>query len=126
MTDDIENRLRRALRPVDAPEGFAQRLMSRLPARDKPVVVALPVKSRNRLREFGLPAALAASLLAAVLLGQQLASHRIESEQAAGRAAAQELLQALRVTSEKLDMAYEAVNNPPAQTGPAEDEENRS
>jgi hypothetical protein len=74
-----------------------------------------------------MPAALAASLLAAVLLGQQLASHRIErEEQAAGLAAKQELLQALRVTSQKLDMAYQAVNSPPLESRPVEDEENAS
>ena len=31
MTEELENRLRRALRPVDAPDGFAERLMQRLP-----------------------------------------------------------------------------------------------
>jgi hypothetical protein len=125
MTDEFENQLRRAMRPVDAPEGFAERLMKRLPEREKPVLVALPTPPR-RSRQYGLPAALAASLLAAVLLGQQLASHRFErEEQAAGLAAKQELLQALRVTSQKLDMAYQAVNSPPAQPE-AEVEENRS
>ncbi len=125
MTDEFENQLRRAMRPVDAPEGFAERLMKRLPEREKPVLVALPTPLR-RSRQYGLPAALAASLLAAVLLGQQLASHRFErEEQAAGLAAKQELLQALRVTSQKLDMAYQAVNSPPAQPE-AEVEENRS
>ena len=73
-----------------------------------------------------MPAALAASLVAAVLLGQQLADHRnqnqIARERAEGLAAKQELLQALRVTSQKLDMAYEAVSNPPS----AGEEENRS
>jgi hypothetical protein len=130
MTDELENQLRRALRPVDAPQGFAERLMKKLPARPSevrtPVVVALPVRAKKR-RNFALPSALAASLVVAVILGQQLASQydrerNQEREIAAGLAAKHELMQALRVTSQKLDLAYEAVNSP-SQTG---DEENRS
>jgi hypothetical protein len=113
MTDELENQLRRALRPVDAPEGFAERLMKRLPERKAPVLVALPVRPKKAPRNFALPSALAASLVAAVLLGQQLAHDRDRRlEQAAGLAAKQELMQALRVTSQKLDLAYEAVNSP--------------
>jgi hypothetical protein len=115
MTDELENQLRRALRPVDAPEGFAERLMKRLPERQSPVLVALPVRPPKARRNFALPSALAASLVAAVILGQQFSQHRdreLELEQAAGLAAKQELMQALRVTSQKLDLAYEAVNSP--------------
>jgi hypothetical protein len=132
MTEDFENQLRRALRPVDAPEGFAERLMQKLPpaAPREPVVVALPVRTqapRSPQRRFGVPAALAASMVAAVLLGQQLALHRAERQEAEGRAASQELLQALRVTSQKLDLAYQAVKSPSRSAEPdATDEENRS
>lgn len=125
MTDELENQLRRALRPVDAPEGFAERLMARLPRQHQapagvpagPAVVALPTPSARRPRHFALPAALAASLVAAVMLGQHM-GQRIEQtrqarELAEGREASRELMQALRVTGQKLDMAYEAVNNPP-------------
>jgi hypothetical protein len=121
MTDEFENQLRRVLRPVDAPDGFADRLLKRLPERDRPLVVPLPTASRRPVRNFALPAALAASLVIAVVLGQQLArerderlaQQRAELEEAAGRAASREIMQALRVTSQKLDMAYEAVNTPP-------------
>jgi hypothetical protein len=128
MTDELENQLRRALRPVNAPEGFAERLMARLPpARGGgPVVVELPRRT-PKPRNFTIPAALAASLLGAVLLGQHMAGLRLEKEDAAGRAASLEILQALRVTSQKLDLAYEAVNAPPSSPEPgAGDEENRS
>jgi hypothetical protein len=112
MTDELENQLRRALRPVDAPEGFAERLMKRLPERKAPVLVALPRPSQAP-RNFALPSALAASLVVAVILGQHFSQQRDrELEQAAGLAAKQELMQALRVTSQKLDLAYEAVNSP--------------
>ena len=72
-----------------------------------------------------MPAALAASLLVAVLLGQHVAQPRdraLARRTATGLAASRELMQALRVTSQKLDLAYQAVNSPP----PAGDEENRS
>jgi hypothetical protein len=131
MTDEFENQLRRVLRPVDAPEGFTERLMQRLPGAaphgSEPVVVTLPVRAERKARNFTIPAALAASLLGAVLLGQYTAVHRIDREEAAGRAASREILQALRVTSQKLDLAYEAVNDPPSSSEPVPgDEENRS
>jgi hypothetical protein len=124
MTDSFENELRRALRPLDAPEGFAERLMRKLPERKAPVVVtALPVTRRApAYRRFWAPAALAASIVVSVLLGQHVAAERAEREQRAGLAASRELMQALHVTSQKLDLAYQAVNSPP----PAGEEENRS
>jgi hypothetical protein len=122
MTDELENQLRRALRPVDAPEGFTERLMSRLPQeRKSPVVVALPTPAPRRTRHYGLPAALAASLVAAVMLGQHLSNARQDRELAEGRAASRELMEAMRVTSQKLDQAYQAVNNPPSSSVPGEE-----
>jgi hypothetical protein len=132
MTDELENQLRRALRPVDAPAGFAERLMSRLPVTPAaletkaPVIVALPVPARRKPRNFALPAALAASLVAAVMLGQHMAREletgRQQRELAEGRAASRELMEALRVTSQKLDMAYQAVNSPSRPSAPGEEE----
>jgi hypothetical protein len=51
-----------------------------------------------------------------------VANERTLREEQEGIAASQQLMQALRVTSQKLDLAYEAVNHPPD----AGDEENRS
>jgi negative regulator of sigma E activity len=125
--ENFEDELRRRLRPVDAPEGFAERLMAALPVERKPTqdlkIVALkPRAARPSLRDFGMPAALAASLMVAVFLGVHEANDRALREEQRGIAASQELMQALRVTSQKLDLAYEAVNSP----RPAGDEENRS
>lgn len=129
MTDELENQLRRALRPVDAPEGFTERLMSRLPrpqAAKPPVVVSVPIPTRSKPRNFALPAALAASLLAAVMLGQHMAyeleTGRQQRELAEGQAASRELMEALRVTSQKLDMAYQAVNSPSGSPAMGEEE----
>lgn len=130
MTESFEDQLRRALRPVDAPQGFAERVMAALPERRAGVAqlkIAPPARAR---RSFWMPAALAASLICAVLLGQQMAQQReLQAELRAGRLAEQQgreasrqLMQALRVTSQKLDIAYQAVNKPREYSA----EENRS
>ena len=126
MNEDFENRLRRAMRPVEAPRGFAERVMRSLPERQAPVnVVPLRVARApvSAWRRFSAPAALAASLLIAVFTGQHVATMGAEREERAGLAASRELMQALRLTSQKLDLAYEAVQRPAPQ--PVE-EENRS
>jgi len=123
MTEEFENELRRRLAPVDAPEGFADRVMRALPADVKPAVItALPTPRRSWMQRFGMPTALAASLLAAVMLGRYSAEQREELAEQRGREASRELMQALRLTSEKLDIAYQAVQGPP----PADPEENPS
>jgi hypothetical protein len=132
MTDHFEDELRRALRPGKAPAGFTERVIRALPARSEgaavtrlvpkaAAVVPRPIRP-NYWQRLTAPAALAASLIVAVVLGQQMAFHNQEREDAAGLAASQELMQALRVTSRKLDLAYQAVKNPPE----AGVEENRS
>jgi len=130
MTDNFEDELRRALRPVKAPAGFADRVMRALPERRAGVVTPIAVKAMaarpaarpNYWQSVGAPAALAASLVLAVVLGQQMAFHNQQREEAASLAASQQLMQALRVTNKKLDLAFETVKNPP-ESGV---EENRS
>jgi hypothetical protein len=123
MTEDFENELRQRLRPVDAPEGFAERVMRALPADVKPAVIsALPSPRRSWMQQFGMPTALAASLLVAVMLGRYSAEQRELRAAREGLEASRELMQALRLTSDKLDIAYQAVQGPP----PSGPEENRS
>jgi len=127
--NDVEAELRRALRPVEPPPGFAERVMRALPtqrpmAAVTPLPIARPTPPVNAWRRLSTPVALAASLVVAVLLGQHLAFERAQREQRAGLEASRELMQALRVTSQKLDAAYQAVQSAPA--GAQEDEENRS
>jgi hypothetical protein len=120
--ENFEDELRRHLRPVDAPDGFTERLMRALPADAKPVLVSSNSAPRARVRQFGMPAALAASLLVAVMVGKHVAVERERVAEQQGREASLELMRALRLTSEKLDIAYQAVQSPP----PAGAEENRS
>jgi hypothetical protein len=129
MNESFEDQLRRALRPVDAPQGFADRLVAALPPRRAavtPLVVVPPPTPARAQRTPWLPAALAASLIAAVFFGQQVAHQRdlLAERRAAeaGRAASAQLMQALRITNEKLDIAYEAMNEPRDQDA----QENRS
>ncbi len=129
MNEDIENRLRRALRPVDPSAGFAERVLRALPERAPrvalaPVTVLHPAPLARRWQRFTTPAALAASLVVAVLLGQHVGQRQAERDVRAGLAARAELMQALRITSKKLDLAYQAVNRPEPTPTPAE--ENRS
>jgi len=126
MNQDIEEQLRRALRPVEPSAGFTARVMRALPQRRPPATVT-PIASRlpprPRWQRFTTPAALAASLALAVVVGQQVALRQQQREQLAGQAARRELLQALRVTSQKLDLAYQAVQQPsPPPSGPAEED----
>ncbi len=130
MNENFENELRNALRPVDAPEGLADRIMRSLPPREVAAPTVVPVPARapeapvRAPRRYWMPGALAASLLVAVLVGTHMAEvrdERIAREE--GLAARRELLQALRLTSEKLDLAYQAVQTP---AKGAIDEENRS
>ena len=129
MSQDIENQLQRALRPVEPAADFTARVMRALPPRPATaeVVVLDVVRSRAQpswWSRLSTPAALAASLLVAILVGRDLALKHEERQQLAGIEASCKLMQALRVTSQKLDLAYEAVQRPPAATPPAE--ENRS
>lgn len=128
MSQDIENQLRRALRAADPSADFTARVMRALPPRPASAdVVSLgTVKTASPIqawRRFATPTALAASLLVAFVLGRQVAMEHQERRQLAGIEASRKLMQALRVTSQKLDLAYEAVQREPI-APPAE--ENRS
>jgi hypothetical protein len=110
MSDEMEVELRRALRPVNPPEGFADRVMARV--RVEP---ARPSRWRqNRLRTFG--AALAASAVLAVVW---VHAWQLQRERQ-GLQARQQLIEALRVTGEKLDIAYRGVNGE-SQPAPPDD-----
>lgn len=115
MNPELENRLRQALRPVDPPEGFAARVLARVAAQNRPRSERRPAE-RGRPRRLGfVPLALAAALAAALVIG--IRWH--EQRELQGLEARRQLIEALRVTSQKLDLAWQIVNSPPATTGPA-------
>lgn len=62
MKNDLDDRLRDALRREEPPAGFADRILERLPA-ERPVVVELPVR-RHTAPRFALAAAAALAVAA--------------------------------------------------------------
>ncbi|MEP7311731.1 MAG: hypothetical protein ABI859_04070 [Pseudomonadota bacterium] len=96
---NIENELRDALRPEEPDAGFAARVQARIAAQ-----AAAPVASRRATRYGGrrwlLPTALAATLLLAVGITQQVGQRH---EQQRELYAHEQLMQALAITSARLD-----------------------
>jgi hypothetical protein len=98
MSKDFEQQLREALQPVDPEEGFEQRMMARV-AQERS-------RTRTKVTRW-VSVALAASVVFAAILGAHQWQLRREQE---GLEARKQLIEALRLTGEKLDVAYQAVN----------------
>ena len=114
MSDhDLERQLRAALQPVNPRPDFTARVLARLAAGEPPRGVRLP---RSPAVAGWLGFGLAASVVVAVLLAHQWQLRRMEQ----GREARRQLIEALRVTDEKLDLAYRVVNAQP-HAAPARD-----
>jgi hypothetical protein len=103
MNDELESSLRHALKSVDPPDDFAERVLARVREENAPSS-RQPRWRQNRYRSFA--AALAASAVIAVVLVHSWQ----ERQERRGLEARQQLIEALRVTGEKLDMAYQGVN----------------
>jgi len=97
MNDDLDDQLRKALRPVDPGEPFAQAVLAR---------VAHERRSRRPA-----PALRWAAAVGAIALGV-LAVYGWQARHEQGLEARRQLLEALQVTGQKLDLAYRAVNDP--------------
>jgi hypothetical protein len=75
---ELERYLAEAMRRVDAPEGFADRVMARTrPAPGKAKILRMPVRTRAWVT-----GAIAAMLLAGVLVGDQVHARRERAEEA--------------------------------------------
>lgn len=98
---DIERDLKDALRRRGAPPGFASRVMARIESGEAEAPAVYPQRKPWR--------AIAAAILLTAVLGGW-AAHQ-ESERRAGERARDEVLLALRITSEKLHEAREQVND---------------
>jgi negative regulator of sigma E activity len=108
MSKDFEQQLREALQPVEPAEGFEQRVMARL---------AREGSRRHAKVTRWVSVALAASVAFAAIVGTQQWQARREQE---GLEARRQLLEALQLTGEKLDLAYQAVNR---EEPPTDDDE---
>jgi hypothetical protein len=111
MSEDLDKRVRAALQPIDPGEGFTARVMSRIAAGEaaSPRVPSMP----PHFRFAWLPAALAASILAVVVV-----RHERELRREEGLAARAQVIEALRLTSGKLDLAFQLVSAPRASHDP--------
>jgi negative regulator of sigma E activity len=98
MSKDFEQQLRDVLRPVEPEEGFEQRVMARIAGERS--------RARSKVTRW-VSVALAASVAFAAILGTHEWQVRREEQ---GLEARKQLIEALRLTGEKLDVAYQAVN----------------
>jgi hypothetical protein len=103
MKKDLESELRDALRPVAPSADFTRRLIAKV---DAQAGGSQSPRKGPVARSLWWASGLAASL--AIVLGVQ--QHvRAQRELAEGLEARRQVLQALQMTSQKLDLAYEAV-----------------
>jgi hypothetical protein len=96
MSEDLDRALRAALRPVEPGAGFAARVVARVATEQR----------RHAQRRWRIPASLAASILLG--LGLYLRVHQ-QRETAAGLEARRQVIEALHLTDQKLDLAYQTV-----------------
>ena len=109
MNEQLESRLRAALRPVEPSDEFTRDLIARVAADQRSSSDARSARGRRpRARGWWLSASMAASLLVAAGIQHQL-HERHERER--GLEARREVIEALRVTSQKLNLAYEVIKN---------------
>jgi hypothetical protein len=145
MSTDFEDQLRKALARVDPEEGFAERVLARLdaapparlgrwwperfralraalsqrwlPRRFRELAAALSQRLSSPARARALPVALAASALLGTVL---IYGWHVDRERR-GLEARRQLIQALHITGEKLDVAYRGVMREPSQPAPSGD-----
>jgi hypothetical protein len=117
MSEDLESRLRAALRPVAPSDEFTRNLIARVTADQASEANAPGARRRNpRASAWWLSATMAASLLIAAGIEHHLQERR-ETER--GLEARRQVIEALRVTSQKLNLAYEVIKS--QSSSPADD-----
>jgi len=106
MNQDIESRLRAALRPVAPSDEFSRKLVAQVASRSRGPRARRWTLSRRSTWWFS--ASIAASLLLAVGVQYQLQQERARAN---GLEARRQVVEALRMTSQKLNLAYETVKS---------------
>lgn len=104
MNSNFEQRLKAALRPVDPGDDFTVSVMNAVKREQLGSQSTAP--SSRRFTQWA-SAALAACLVAAITVTVQVHKAR---EREAGLRAREQVLEALQVTSEKLNLAYRVVH----------------
>ena len=108
MSEDIESQMRAALRAVAPREEFAQKLVANVTSRQPSARQSRRGAARLHPLAWWFSASLAASVMLAVGVHQHLQQQRLQQS---GLEARREVMEALRVTSQKLNLAYEAVRS---------------
>jgi hypothetical protein len=108
MSQDLESQLRAALRPIAPSAAFEKELIACVTDAQHPQPKANRVGRagwRSRARWLSIAAA------ACLLIGVGLQNLQLRRERENGLEARRQVVEALRVTSEKLDLAYEIVKS---------------
>jgi hypothetical protein len=108
MSEDIEARIRAALRTVAPREEFSRKLAATVASQPPTPHKSRRAAARLHPLAWWFSASLAASVLLAVGVQQHLQQQRLQQS---GLEARREVVEALRVTSQKLNLAYEAVKS---------------
>lgn len=109
MNEDLETRLRSSLRPVAPRDEFSQNLVSRVTARANPQRSLRVMAWRPSIRPtWWLSAGVAASLLLVLGVQYQMQQERARQN---GLEASRQVVEALRMTSQKLNLAYETIKS---------------
>ena len=117
MNEDLEKKLSQALRPVDPGEAFTARVLASVAGEKRSTRKSAAAPTSGLWSRLGwLPAALAASAVLAIVATHEWQAQREQ----AGIVARDQVIEALRMTSKKLDLVYQAVNEPPAPASPAD------
>jgi anti-sigma factor RsiW len=108
VKDDLEAELRSALRPVAPDDDFTQRLIAQVTSRPR---ASSGKRVISRHRRAGARWWLSGSVAAAVLIGIGVQDHLQSRQRDAGLRAKQQVIEALRLTNQKLDIAFQAVRD---------------
>ncbi|HEX3395229.1 MAG TPA: hypothetical protein VHS76_00930 [Steroidobacteraceae bacterium] len=106
MSKDIESQMRAALRPIAPSDEFSQTLLTRVTLQRPSQPGQRRIGASMHALAWWLTASLAASVILAVGVHQHLQQQRLQQS---GLEARREVVEALRMTSQKLNLAYEAV-----------------
>lgn len=108
MNEDLESRLRSSLRPVAPRDEFSQNLVAQVVARARSDRSVRTMSWRPSKRSWWLSASLAASLLLVMGVQYQIQQQRVRQN---GLEARRQVVEALRMTSQKLNLAYETIKS---------------
>lgn len=101
MHENLDEKLRKALRPIEPEGDLANDVLARIDAHEQQSGKQPPFVRRER--RWQIPVAVAASVAVAFFVGLEL------KQQQEGLRAREQLIEALQVTSSKLDLVHQIV-----------------